>query len=309
MLNFASTAADKWSSLKVTHHAGSIADVAAHVPTFERWSTANAQFDWIVRRPLPGERLSEPVPVAGVRKTYELVQHRSVIEAAVKALDAAGIAPSDVEAELATTTCGERIALSLRLPERYSFDPGDGHEMALRFECLNSVDGSSRLRALVGWYRLVCCNGLIVGTTHADVRMRHSGACDLAEISSALTSGIAAAQEEKGRLAAWRHFYIDPQRVATWVDGPVRNTWGFKAATRAWHILRCGTDAIVTGPWRDTLPTTVDVQPGNAVPGQPARSENLYDIAQALAWLARQRRDFREQFRWREQIPELLAML
>ena len=309
MLNFASTAAEKWSSLTVTHRAGSIADVATHVPTFERWSTANAQFDWIVRRPLPGDKLSEPVPVAGVRKSYALVQHRSVLDAVVKALDAAGIDPLDVEAELAATTCGERIALSLKLPERYSFDPGDGHEMALRFECLNSVDGSSRLRALVGWYRLVCCNGLIVGTTHADIRRRHSGVVDLREIASALTSGIAAAEDEKRRLADWRHFYIDPQRLATWVDGPVRDTWGFKAATRAWHILQDGTDATVTGPFKDTLPTSVDVRLGNAVPGQPTRSDNLYDVAQALAWIARQRRDFREQFRWREQIPELLGAL
>ena len=253
--------------------------------------------------------MSEPVPVAGVRKSYSLIQHRSVFDAVVKALDVAGIEPSEVAAELATTECGERIALSLHLPERYSFDPGDGHEMALRFECLNSVDGSCRLRALVGWYRLICCNGLIVGTTHADIRKRHSGVIDLAQISSALRSGIAAAEEEKRRLSDWRHFYIDPQRLATWVDGAVRDMWGFKAATRAWSILHCGTDASVTGSFNDTLPTTVNVRLGNAVPGQPKRSENLYDIAQALAWLARQRHDFREQFRWREQIPELLAML
>jgi len=309
MLNFASTAASTWSSLTVTHHAGSIDDVAAHVPTFERWSTANAEFDWIVRRPLPGDRLVEPVPVAGVRKGYALVQHRTVINAVVKALDAAGVRPGEIEAELATTACGERIALSLQLPERYSFDPGDGHEMALRFECLNSVDGSSRLRALVGWYRLVCCNGLLVGTTHADIRKRHSGVVDLTQISPALTSGIAAAEDEKRHLSDWRHFYIDDQRLATWVDGAVRDMWGFKAATRAWHILQGGTDASVTGPFRDTLPTTVEVRLGNAVPGAPKRSDNLYDVAQALAWLARQRHDFREQFRWRGQIPELLGAL
>lgn len=309
MLNFASSAAVKWSSLTVNHHAGSIADVAARVPTFERWSTANAQFDWIVRRPLPGDDLWEPVPVAGVRKTYALIQHRSVVDAVVKALGAAGIKPSEVEAELATTGCGERMALSLQLPDRYSFDPGDGHELALRFECLNSVDGSSRLRALVGWYRLVCCNGLVVGTTHADIRKRHSGVVDLSDISSALISGIAAAQEERRRLSDWRRFHVDQQRLATWADSAVRRTWGFSAATRAWHIIQGGTDVVVTGPFTDTLPTTVDVQLGNAVPGQPAQAQNLYDVAQALAWLARQRHDFREQFRWREQIPELLAAI
>ena len=309
MLNFASTAAKKWSSLTVTHHAGSINDVAAHVPTFERWATANAAFDWIVRRPLPGDRLWEPVPVAGVSKGYALVQHRSVIDAVVKALDAAGIAPSDVHAELASTQCGERIALSLQLPERFSFDPGDGHEMALRFECLNSVDGNSRLRALVGWYRLVCCNGMLVGITHHDLHKRHSGDIDVAELSEALMSGIEAAQAEKRGLASWRRWHVDQQRLATWVDSTVRRAWGFQAAARAWHIITTGTDVKITGSYQRRVPTTVEVEVGNAVPGAPTRSDTMYDVSQALAWLARQRHDLRDQFRWREQIPALLAML
>jgi hypothetical protein len=37
--------------------------------------------------------------------------------------------------------------------------------------------------------------------------------------------------------------------------------------------------------------------------------DNLFDVSQALAWLARQRRDLHEQLAWRDQIPALVAGL
>jgi hypothetical protein len=40
---------------------------------------------------------------------------------------------------------------------------------------INSHDGSSGYQMLAGWFRFVCQNGLIVGSTTSDVRIRHSG--------------------------------------------------------------------------------------------------------------------------------------
>lgn len=40
----------------------------------------------------------------------------------------------------------------------------------------NSYDGSSSLQVMLGVYRLVCSNGLIVGSTWASYRIRHVGA-------------------------------------------------------------------------------------------------------------------------------------
>src|SRR5881296_1450081 len=41
----------------------------------------------------------------------------------------------------------------IRLPGQYDFDPGDGRPMALRLECFNSVEGSCRFMAVMGWLR------------------------------------------------------------------------------------------------------------------------------------------------------------
>jgi len=154
------------------------------IPTFERRSFGltqtdnqrsrlNERLDTIVRLPFRGDETL--IPVGVVSKDYVLMPHHAVLDIPTEALKAAEIAPENVRAELTITEYGERMALSLYLPDKYSIDPGDGEVMALRLECFNSVDGSSRFRVLMGWFRFVCSNGLIIGVTRADVRRRHVG--------------------------------------------------------------------------------------------------------------------------------------
>lgn len=75
------------------------------------------------------------------------------------------------------------------------------------------------------------------------------------------------------------------------------------------HIIRTGTDAEIGGLYKNSRPSTVRVTDLNPVPGAPAEARNLFDVSQALAWLARQRTDLREQLRWRDQIPGLMGNL
>jgi hypothetical protein len=93
------------------------------------------------------------------------------------------------------------------------------------------------------------------------------------------------------------------------VDNDLRERWGFKAAARAFHIARCGSDADVLGPYKGNTPTTIEMQKTIRVSGAPDRSRNLFDISQILAWLAKERRDIQEQLEWREKIPGLMAPL
>ena len=71
--------------------------------------------------------------------------------------------------------------------------------------------------------------------------------------------------------------------------------WGFKAAARAFHIADTGRDADIWEPYKVNAPTTIPVESTMFVPGAPEKSGNLYDISQVLSWLARDRRDLREQ--------------
>lgn len=308
----------KWFNSRVKFHQGTLADIQKHIPAFERRpfalaqtdgepSSVNTRLDTIVRLPFGNDRTS--IPVGVVSKDYVLVPHHAVLDVAIKALADAKIVPGNVKAELTLTEFGERMALSLYLPDEYCFDPGDGHPMALRLECRNSVDGSSRFRALMGWFRLVCSNGLVIGVTRSDVHRRHVGDLRLEDVGAVLAYGLSESGSEKKNFERWRKTGVTLSQLAHWADKDLRKGWGFKAAARMYHIARCGFDADIDGQYKDKKPTTIDMRATNRVPGTPPECRNLFDVSQILAWLAKERRDVQEQLEWREQIPDLMKSL
>ena len=313
-----SSSRPKWFHSPVTFHEGTLQTIRDHVPDFERRPFALAQpgdersrlnehLDTIIRRPFGDD--PNLVPVGVVSKEYVLVPHTGVLDVAAKAIEEAQIAPEEVKAGLEITEYGERMALSLYLPERFSFDPGDGHPLDLRLECFNSVDGSTRFRALMGWFRLVCSNGLIIGVTQSDIRRRHIGNLELADVGAVLSSGIKESKNEQENFKQWRSKGLGPPDLVPWIENDLRKGWGYKAAARAYHIARTGRDAEIIGPYKDNTPVSIPVRSSSRVPGAPTASRNLYDVSQILAWLAKERRDVQEQLKWREQIPELMKPL
>ena len=308
----------KWFSSPVKVHKGTLADVRSYIPEFERcrFSLAqpgsehtcfNERLDAIVRCPVQDDE--NYIPVGVVSKDYTLVQHIAIFDVAVQALEAANIDPDVVKAELRITEYGERMELSIYLPRNYNIDPGDGHEMALRIECLNSVDGSTRFRVLMGWFRFVCSNGLIVGVTRSDVRRRHVGASPLRQVGEVLSRGMDEVDNESENFTEWRKIRIDPRQLAPWVEKDLKRVWGFKAAARAYHIARSGCDAELLGPYKGNTPTNIPLKATNRIPGTRHGCRNLFDLSQILAWLAKERRDVQEQLIWRGKIPALMAPL
>jgi hypothetical protein len=308
----------KWFNSPVSIHTGTLPEIRKHIPTFERRPfglppygqetfRANDRLDTIVRLPFDADKSF--IPIGVVSKDYALVPHISVLDMASRALDAAKIVPTEVDAELKITEYGERMALSIFLPEKYAFDPGDGHPMALRLECINSVDGSTRFRALMGWFRFICSNGLVVGVTCTDMRRRHVGDFHVRDIGNVLFSGIMESDREKKNFESWRATPTTVKQIALWAEEAVRKAWGFKAAARTYHIARTGCDVEVSGQYKGTKPTTIPVRQSKPVPGAPHESQTLYDVSQVLAWLAKERRDLQEQMEWREQIPILMKAL
>lgn len=308
----------KWFNSPVRFHEGTLADIESFLPDFERRSFAltqsgdersrlNERLDMIVRKPFDKDNTFLPIGV--VSKGYTLVPHQRVIEVATRALVDAKVQANEVKAELYVTEYGERMALSLYLPEKFSFDPGDKHPMAMRLECFNSVDGSTRFRALMGWYRFVCSNGMIIGVTQTEVRRRHVGDMGLEDVEMVLAAGMNEADTEKKNFEQWRKRAITPETIKPWINKDLKNKWGFKAAARLYHICRTGHDAEIVGPYKDHTPVTIPVSSAEKVPGAPDECRNLYDVSQSLAWLAKERRDLQEQLAWREGIQDLLAPL
>lgn len=308
----------KWFNSPVFSYEGRLTEIGKHIPEFERRSFAleqpgmeltrlNKRLDIIVRKPT----YTDPyfVPVGVVSKEYVLVPHTTVLKILLEAFEAEKISPEDVKAELEITEYGERMALSLYLPDKYSFDPGDGHPMALRLECFNSVDGSTLFRTLMGWFRFVCRNGLIIGVTRTDLRRRHIGYIGLSDVRVILISGIKESEKEKKNFEKWLKCEVLDNHLTSWINGKLREKWGFKAAARTWHIAKTGHDADVIGPYKDNTPISIPMLQTTRIPGAPLRAQSLYDVSQILAWLAKERRDIQMQLEWRQQIPELIKPL
>jgi hypothetical protein len=308
----------KWFNSPISYYKGSIDSIRRHIPNFERRAFAltdpnaelsrlNQHLDTIVRKPTADDKTF--VPVGVVSKEYVLIPHNEVVDIVERALRRANIDPSAVMAELEITEYGERMNLSLYLPDDFGFDPGDGNWMALRLELFNSVEGSTRFRALMGWFRFVCSNGLIIGITKSDFRRRHIGNLRISDVSTVLLSGIKESEAEIRNFGDWRSQSIQPKRLRNWIENPLKKCWGFKAATRTYHIARSGYDINIVGQYKDQTPLTIRVKGAKRVPGTPKSSQNLFDLSQILAWLAKERRDVQEQLIWREQIPEILKPL
>lgn len=308
----------KWLNSPVTHHEGSLDFIRPLIPRFERsgfssvlpggaQTCQNRRLDTIVRQPIGEDKLL--VPVGVVSKDYTLVQHSEVLDVAAQAMEEAKIPMAGVRATLKITEFGERMALGLFLPSKYNFDPGDGHPMALRLECLNSVEGSTRFRALLGWFRLICSNGMVIGVTRFNMRRRHVGVFNLGDIGEVLSAGLEEAETEKRNFERWRKMKIPPDRLRRWTEDILWKRWGFKAATRAFNISRTGKDVEIVGRYKGATPTAIAVRETHPVPGVPVSSSTLFDLSQILAWLAQDRRDLQEQLEWREQITDILTSL
>ena len=137
---------------------------------------------------LPASLFDQPIPVAVVSNSYSLAQHTDVAERCFAGLESTGIRVGELRCELGLTELGERMNLRIHFPDQYSHVPIDGHRTRLRLECMNSVDGSSRLVILLSWFRLICTNGMVVPNAGLEIRDLHNEHLNLERIPKQLTS-------------------------------------------------------------------------------------------------------------------------
>lgn len=317
----------KWLGEPVHVWRGTADKIEAHIPEFDRrpftmdlrggvrqgqtsfvsYMDGNRYLDVIVR--LPNEDYVWEVPVGIVSKRYTLVPHRELFYSVLDALRSVGVGKEELRIQLLLTEYGSRMALRFYLPRRFAFDPGDGRFLSLRVECFNSVERSIPLRLMLGWFRAVCANGLVMGATEIRVEQIHNEFLDLSDIERVLAAGLARVAAEKGICQGWFNCPVGRERLAWWVDGPLRERWGVLAASRAFYIATTGWDGVPEDRFEKSLPHKKRMKPTRRVPGAGDGADNAYAISQVLAWLAKERRDLQEQVEWSESIPGLIDKL
>jgi hypothetical protein len=307
-----------WKGSPVAEVKGPISDVRSRLPRFHMRpftlhtggkDVINPRFSTVVL----GEKETEPgIPVGVVSMNYQLVQHDEAMQAAVDALNKAGIDPASIETHLRITEYGERISLGLLFPETDEFSmnlAGPSDTMRLQLHIFNSVEGSMKFMAFLGWFRFICENGMILGISEVAYRRRHNVGLQLHEIRDVLSCGLQSIKIERDLYGRWQTSPVQVQRIRHWVDHDLKDTWGVKLAARTYHIARTGYDADFVNAFESGLPSEKTMKPTCRVPGSPDKADDVFAVSQILSWLAKERNDIQEQVERMRDIPLLVDKL
>lgn len=304
----------RWRARAVSYWAGKWSRLSQIVPKFRLEpfrvnpeSPANPYMSAVVRTPLTVTE--NPIPVATVSQTYRLAQHHEVVEHCFRGLRSVGLETDTLKCEVGLTQLGEWMNFRAYFPSSFDYVPGDGHAIGLRLECFNSVDGSSRLQILFGWYRFICSNGIVIGETKAELKDVHDQHLNLDVIPQIIADGFKKVQADLERIKKWESEKISPQALEIWANKEVSATWGKKAACRAYHICLTGHDVEIVDPFAKGEATEKPVKLTDIVPGSASPAQTLYDVSQALSWLATNRNNTEERVDWQAAIPGMIASL
>ena len=84
---------------------------------------------------------------------------------------------------------------------------------------------------------------------------------------------------------------------------------GKKAACRVYHICQSGEDVQFSDPFEPGAASEKRVTQIGPVPGAPAIATNLYDVSQALSWVATRRSNAEQRTNWQGEVPKLVNKL
>lgn len=304
----------RWRARDVQYWSGSFEKMVSLMPSFAleeftagAGSASNPHFKAVVRE--PRTPMEKPVPVGVVSNAYTLAQHKLVAEKCLDGIRESSVDPAALKCELGLTQLGEWMNFRIYFPDEFSYTPRDKEPLQLRLECFNSVDGSCRLVVFLGWLRFVCSNGMVIGETRAEIRELHNRGLDLNSIPRLIGDAMNKIEQERQRLKVWDKTKYPPAKLPKWVDGPVSQAWGKKAACRIYHICLTGHDVEIYPPFAPGTATEKSVRQLAAVPGAAMPACTLYDVSQALTWVATQRANAEERVEWQSNVSPLMNKL
>ena len=307
----------KWRGRRVSRLKGKVGALLEMLPEFETvpfrvhaGMAAHPDLWCVARKPRNG---MSGVAVGTVSKKYSLVQHREAVETCLRGLTRCGLRPDELDGEFTLSALGEWMDFSFVLPDQYSFEDTYGQKVEFRCGVSNSVDGSTRLNVRFSWFRQVCENGMVFAEHRRESRLHRSG-LRLDTIEKHVFEEFQRARATRRTFSRWQRARPQEGELLRWADGALRRAWKGLAAARVLRICLDGHDvgygSFGAGPpsqrakrWEGDVTRRVPV------PGSPARAETLYDVAQAMSWVASRRPNIVERVRWQSQIPELLDQL
>lgn len=106
-------------------------------------------------------------PIGVVSNKYALVRHEEVVKGFRKALG-----KLDYEEKISTIKNGSRLFVTYKIPS-IKVEVQKGDFVALQFVAKNSYDGSRSFSMVLGAFRLVCSNGMVIGKELFSFSQKH----------------------------------------------------------------------------------------------------------------------------------------
>ena len=123
---------------------------------------------------------------------YELIPHTEMIGRAVAEIEETGL--EFYINKFHSMNDGAKVSLEFRFPTLRT-KLGDGDEIDMQLHFKNSYDGSWSYDFMVGFFRLVCSNGLVVGKELARFKRKHTDGLRVAAGHSDLRRMLTLSQE------------------------------------------------------------------------------------------------------------------
>lgn len=261
---------------------------------------------------------SNGVPVGVVsKKSYNLIQHHDLLNAIESSFKNLGFDIHKAELKLSTTKYNERIWLRIKFADDYTFDPGDGHLLTPKLHVLNSVNRITPLELRLGWYRLICKNGLLCLDNEQTYKRLHTSSLEFKSIENHLRNSIDIFLKEREIYKKWKEtrisFDTDSKILRHWIDTSVFEAWKDIISQRVYSILTTARDGKIS---KHRYPKSegkkdsylIRFSSGFDVPGaKPV--QNMYDVANALSWVSSHHTSLIEQYKMMAQVPKLLTSL
>ena len=289
----------------------SVCDAFAQLPEFRMCKPEDYRFAadegsrLIVRTPT--KESPEPGVLAVVSPRYGLVQHREVLRGALDWVKSeCGVSPTQIELGLSET--GGHAAFRFDLGKVRQISP-DGFPVNLQLIVRNTVDRTSSIRAHLGWLRLICSNGMVVGVIAGRTRKTHRDDVALGKIFTSLSGTLGEMEQDQETLEAWAARNVTLDEVRKLSNGILARRWDRVSAARVWHICESGRDARFVPPFRGQVPTDQPVRFEGTVPGSPCPVGTLYDVAQAMSWVATRKRGLDESEMRQREIGHIISSM
>lgn len=143
--------------------------------------------------------------IAVHKQNYRLHKNKDILTQFEETLMGSSLDRNNLEVSDALTPGRGRMIRTYTFPNHKVDIDGEGDLVALQLRVVNSYDGSASFSVMLGAYRYVCSNGLVVGDNYLNHIHKHTGGLNIVSVADQLSSTASAFMENADTWRVWHN--------------------------------------------------------------------------------------------------------